>query len=168
MKPWPVDPRYSVTEDGRVFRTVPIGKAKAREMTRHLAKRSYYCVLLENKKWFYVHRMVAQTYLENPEGREYVAHNNGVRTDNRLENLRWATPKENSDDMIEHGTRVQGDKHPTRILSEMEVLAIYKAVKNKPPRRRPYHREIADQFGVSRECITRIANDQRWKHATSR
>lgn len=167
MRPWPIDPRCGVTEDGRVFRTVPIGAAKAREITRHLAKRGYYVVQLE-KKWFYVHRMVAQTYLGDPAGKEQVAHNNGVRTDNRVENLRWATPKENSADMVEHDTKLYGERHPSRILSEMEVLTIYKLTKNKRPRAHPYHREIAEDFGVTRECVTRIANDDRWKHATSR
>jgi hypothetical protein len=166
-RPYPPDTRYSVTDDGRVFRDVRIGRAKPRELTQYDSKRGYLRVQFEGE-FHSVHQMVAVTFIPNPEGKPEVAHRDGVKHHNAKTNLRWATRKENSDDMDVHGTRLRGDNHPSRILSEVEVLAIYKAVRNKRPRAHPYHREIADQFGVTRECVTRIANDQRWVHATSR
>lgn len=55
-----------------------------------------YLITVINKKKYRIHRIVAETFLENAENKEFVDHINRVRDDNNVENLRWVTQQENN------------------------------------------------------------------------
>ena len=47
------------------------------------------------QKWFSVHRLLAIAFIPNPQNKPFIDHINGIKHDNRLENLRWVTHQEN-------------------------------------------------------------------------
>lgn len=57
-----------------------------------------------------VHRMVLSTFTGEDPQELNCCHNNGIRTDNRLENLRWDTPSENNYDIVRHGRHGMASK----------------------------------------------------------
>lgn len=75
------------------------------------------------KKKYYVHRLVAVAFIENPEFKEQVNHLNGNKTDNTTINLCWATAKENSLHAHEIGIA-------NRIPSTANCKAVYDPVAN--------------------------------------
>jgi hypothetical protein len=74
---------------------------------------------------FLLHRIVANAFIPNPENKPFVNHKNGIKTDNRPENLEWVTRSENAKHAFRIGLQSnKGDKHPKHKLTNSEVISI--------------------------------------------
>lgn len=63
------------------------------------------------RKFCYVHHLVLEAFVgPAPAVGMHACHNNGVPSDNRVENLRWGTVSDNMYDSVRHGTHVQARK----------------------------------------------------------
>lgn len=80
------------------------------------------------KKYCLAHRIIAKTFIPNPEGKPQVDHINGVKDDNRVANLRWATSKENSNNPITL-VKIQGENHPNYGINLSEETKV--KIRNK-------------------------------------
>lgn len=107
-----------------------------------------------------VHRMVAETFIPNPEGKETVNHINSVRDDNRVENLEWNTQQENVRHSFDTGRRSnKGEKHPQSILTEDIVM---------DARRRHSEgesfKDLSDLYGVKYNTLWKAVRGKNWEH----
>lgn len=100
---------------------------KPAEDLRHKA-RGYLRVSLfkdGKKKRFFVHRLVASAFIPNPENKPEVDHVNTIKTDNRLENLRWATSKENMNNPLTIACFLSGKNPHARSVINLDTNQIF-------------------------------------------
>lgn len=89
----------------------------------------------------------------------HAAHNDGIKSNNSLTNLRWATPVENQADVSRHGNRCVGERVFGAVLTADRVRQI-RARCAIGERSRP----IAEDFGVSSSTVHLIRHNRIWKH----
>lgn len=95
---------YDITEDG-VIKNIQTGRLIRPSLNK---KRGYFYVCLygENKrKNFILHRLMAECFLPKEEGKEYINHIDGDKTNNTLGNLEWCTSSENQLHSVKLGLR---------------------------------------------------------------
>jgi len=116
-------PNYLIYEDGRVF-----SKKRNRFLKPRDDGHGYNKVILygEIKKQFKVHRLVAEHYIPNPENKLEVDHINRIRSDNRVENLRWTTKSENQQNTIARKSNLLGEKN----INKYETGFIFRKIYN--------------------------------------
>ena len=108
---------YAVSNLGRV-KNIKTGRIlkQSKENTGYMRVKLF----KNNKgKHYSVHRLVLETFKANPDNKPQVNHINEDKTDNRLNNLEWSTPKEN----INHGSHNEQMASTNRSIGTYERLA---------------------------------------------
>lgn len=103
-----------------------------------------------------VSRLVCEAFHGAPFEGAQAAHKDGDPSNNEAENLRWATPAENSRDKHAHGTTLRGERHNMAKLCREDVLLIRASGESG--------RVLAERFGVSQATVSVIRSGRRWAH----
>ena len=143
-------PATQISRDGRLWRN-------GREKKFTVSKIGYEVVsfsINDKTKTYYKHRLMLHAFVGPCPDNCEALHINGNRLDNRLENLRWGTRKENVADAIKHGTATIGSRNGAAKLTD-EMVSFIRQSKNIE--------ELTNKFNVSVSTIKRVINGLTYK-----
>lgn len=151
-------PDYKISNFGRV-------KSLKRSNSLILKQkdiRGYKSICLRNKeikKSLQIHRLVAIAFIDNEKNKPTVNHKNLKKYDNTVENLEWATHKEQSKHSWEFGNRNQsGEKNPNSNLNDEMVFNILKMGKFGS------WSLLEDYWNIPSSTLWNIIKRKTWKH----
>lgn len=142
-------PSYLVTANGEVFSSCNRRVKKLRPGTKPAGYRFVGLHRDGKTSYKHVHRLVAEAFIPNPLGLLEVNHKNGLKTDNRVENLEWVTRSENAQHAMDSGLNKQrGTTARSAKLNADQVRLIHHA-KGK-------YRDLGATFGVCAQTVCKI------------
>lgn len=135
---------YEITRDGHV-----INKHSGREQKYQYNTKGYPRVIIGGKKYF-IHRLVAEKFVPNPENKPQVNHIDGDRTNNCADNLEWVTNKENREHAL-----LTGLQWSNFTMEDVKFIRNHPEIGVK---------ELADKFHTSTRCVSRILQGKTFKN----
>ena len=153
-------PRYEISNQGNV-KSLNYNHTQISKILKKKTKRYERVQLYGNKysKFFSIHRLVALHFIQNPKNKEQVNHKNGIKTDNRVENLEWVTASENIKHAFDTGLvkKLTGELNNNAKLTKEQVKQI------RDLRGKITQKELSKKFKVSIWSIWSIQKGDLWK-----
>lgn len=153
-------PEYLIFSDGRIY-----SKKRNKYLKLNPVKGGYLQVKLYKfnnniKKNIYVSRLVAEHFIHNKENKKEVNHLDGDKNNNDINNLEWATPKENMQHAYDNGFQIaiKGKDHYCAKLTENDVIEIRKIFPKIPSK------DLAEKYNVTPQAIDCVIKRKSWRH----
>lgn len=103
-----------------------------------------------------IHRLVAQAFIPNPENKPFVNHINGIKSDNRLINLEWVTPRENNLHARDTGLVKYGFETANSIYPEKTIRKVFELLEDGARLK-----DISEITGVSYSHVLNLKHSYR-------
>lgn len=126
-----------------------------------VSPKGYQRINLESKVWF-VHRLIAQTFVPNPNQKQQVNHLNGIKTDNAAANLEWVSNQENRNHAVKTGLQPIGER-VSKKLTDGDIISIRALADGGMPQK-----AIAQRFDICQQNVSHIVRRSTWKHITDK
>ena len=141
---------YIITEQGEI-----INKRNGRKLKPQPNGKGYLRISIAGKLQF-VHRLVAEKYVPNPENKPQVNHKDGNKLNNSAENLEWVTNMENRQHAVKNLLHFSGEKCPWSKLTQKDVDFIRSNTELTA-------KQLAEKYGVSVSTIRAVKQNKSWK-----
>jgi hypothetical protein len=151
---------YFVDTEGNVYRD---GKKRKKDKTGDYERVVLFLEGNGKSKKYLVHRLVAETFIPNPQNKPQVNHIDGNKLNNKVDNLEWATAKENTQHSIKKlNNKTHGEYNGNSKLKENDIIWI----KNNciPGDKKLGYRPLSKLFNTTKSNIKFIFNNKTWKH----
>jgi plasmid maintenance system antidote protein VapI len=153
---------YYLNEKGEIFSK---NSGELRKLATTINNKGYECITIymdQKKVTKKLHRMLLETFKPTDDKSLQSNHIDGVKTNNHIDNLEWVTASRNLQHSYELNLREprKGEKNCGAKLTEIQVKelkGLYLTGKYK-------QKELAEIFLISDSQVSRIVNNNQWKH----